>query len=266
MPAGERVVEYWLNVYQGRVGEILIRRLRLTVYRGWSRNGRPGGRAQLIPIMVQEVEPVGGFAGEAFVTPAFHGGTFLTLLAFMLIQDPVLGGAALLMLPIQLTVIPPPLQRRINELNRTRVREVRHLGGLLADHEPPAAGSSDHLRTLFASVRRIQEIRFRIFKNKFLMKSSINFLNNLVPFFFYLIGGYLVIRGQISFGALVAVLAAHKDFSAPLRELLMYYQIAEDVRVRYREMQRFVANVAVQHPSDQGLKPSVGRDALPSAT
>lgn len=39
------------------------------------------------------------------------------------------------------------------------------------------------------------------------MKSSINFLNNLVPFFFYLIGGYLVIEGQISFGALVAVLA-----------------------------------------------------------
>ena len=249
-------IKYWLNVYQGRVGEILIRRLRLMVYRGWSRNGRPGGRAQLIPIIVQEVEPVGGFAGEAFVTPAFHGGTFLTLLAFMLIQDPVLGGAALLMLPIQLTVI-PPLQRRINELNRTRVREVRHLGGLLGDHQPHSGGASAHLQPLFASVRRIQEIRFKIFRNKFLMKSSINFLNNLVPFFFYLIGGYLVIRGQISFGALVAVLAAHKDFSAPLRELLMYYQIAEDVRVRYREMQRFVAGLAVQHSSDQGLPPKL---------
>lgn len=259
-------IKYWLNVYQGRVGEILIRRLRLMVYRGWSRNDRPGGRAQLIPIIVQEVEPVGGFAGEAFVTPAFHGGTFLTLLAFMLIQDPVLGGAALLMLPIQLTVI-PPLQRRINELNRTRVREVRHLGGLLGDHQPPhAGGASAHLQPLFASVRRIQEIRFKIFRNKFLMKSSINFLNNLVPFFFYLIGGYLVIRGQISFGALVAVLAAHKDFSAPLRELLMYYQIAEDVRVRYREMQRFVAGLAVQHSSDHGLKPPIGREALPAVT
>ena len=79
----------------------------------------------------------------------------------------------------------------------------------------------------------------------------------MVPFFFYLIGGYLVIRGQISFGALVAVLAAHKDFSAPLRELLMYYQIAEDVRVRYREMQRFVAGLAVQHSSDQGPPPKL---------
>lgn len=78
-------IKYWLNVYQGRVGELLIRRLRLMVYRGWHSNGRPGGQSQLIPIIVQEVEPVGGFAGEAFVTPLFQGGTFLTLLAFMLI-------------------------------------------------------------------------------------------------------------------------------------------------------------------------------------
>ncbi|HOT82150.1 conserved membrane hypothetical protein [uncultured Defluviicoccus sp.] len=239
-------IKYWLNVYQGRVGELLIRRLRLMVYRGWHSNGRPGGQSQLIPIIVQEVEPVGGFAGEAFVTPLFQGGTFLTLLAFMLIQDPVLGGAALLMLPIQLAVI-PPLQRRINGLNRTRVQEVRRLGGLLGESGHPTPGSVSPLRAMFASVRRIQEIRFGIFKRKYLMKSALNFLNNLVPFFFYLIGGYLVIEGKITFGALVAVLAAHKDFSAPLRELLMYYQVAEDVRVRYREMQRFAAGVTAPH-------------------
>jgi ABC-type multidrug transport system fused ATPase/permease subunit len=251
-------IKYWLNVYQGQVGELLIRPLRLMVYRGWRRNGRPGGQAQLIPIIVQEVEPVGGFAGEAFVTPVFQGGTFLTLLAFMLIQDPVLGGAALLMLPVQLAVI-PPLQRRINELNRTRVREVRRLGSLLGERPPPPRSSSPHLRPMFASIRHLQELRFRIFKKKFLMKSAINFLNNLVPFFFYLIGGYLVIQGEITFGALVAVLAAHKDFSAPLRELLMYYQVTEDVRVRYREMQRFVAGVAVHHLPVSDREPSSER-------
>jgi len=247
-------IKYWLNVYQGRVGELLIRRLRLMVYRGWRRNGRPGGQAQLIPIIVQEVEPVGGFAGEAFVTPVFQGGTFLTLLAFMLLQDPVLGGAALMMLPIQLAVI-PPLQRKINELNRTRVREVRRLGGLIGEAPASPEANSRHLRSMFASIRQLQELRFNIFKKKFLMKSAINFLSNLVPFFFYLIGGYLVIEGKISFGALVAVLAAHKDFSAPLRELLMYYQVTEDVRVRYREMQRFVAGVAVQHPRGSDREP-----------
>jgi ABC-type multidrug transport system fused ATPase/permease subunit len=243
-------IKYWLNVYQGRVGELLIRRLRLMVYRGWRHNGQPGGRSQLIPIIVQEVEPVGGFAGEAFVTPVFQGGTFLTILAFMLVQNPVLGAAALLMLPIQLTVI-PPLQRKINALNRTRVREVRHLGGLIGDAEPHARPSLIDLRLIQSSIRTIQEVRFRIFRNKFMMKSAINFLNNLVPFFFYLIGGYFVIEGKVSFGALVAVLAAHKDFSTPLRELLMYYQVTQDVRVRYREVQRFVAGVLVQRPRQE---------------
>lgn len=244
------LIKYWLNVYQGRVGELLIRRLRLMVYRGWRHNGQPGGRSQLIPIIVQEVEPVGGFAGEAFVTPVFQGGTFLTILAFMLVQNPVLGAAALLMLPIQLTVI-PPLQRKINALNRTRVREVRHLGGLIGDAEPRARAPLIHLRLVQSSILIIQEVRFKIYKNKFLMKSAINFLNNLVPFFFYLIGGYYVIDGTVSFGALVAVLAAHKEFSAPLRDLLMYYQVTQDVRVRYREVQRFVAGVLVRHPHRQ---------------
>jgi ABC-type multidrug transport system fused ATPase/permease subunit len=260
-------VKYWLNVYQGRVGELLIRRLRLAVYRGWRRSGRPGGRAELIPIIVQEVEPVGGFAGEAFVTPAFQGGRFLTLLTFMLIQDPVLGGAALLMLPVQLLVV-PPLQRKVNELNRSRVREVRRLGSLLGEEQNAADAGLTQLRQMILSIRRLQELRFRLFKNKFLMKSSINFLNNLVPFFMYLVGGYLVIKGQLSFGALVAVLAAHKDFADPLRELLLYYQITEDVRVRYREMQRFVAGVTSPHaPISHRGPPLVVQDpAAPAVT
>jgi ABC-type multidrug transport system fused ATPase/permease subunit len=259
-------VKYWLNVYQGRVGELLIRRLRLTVYRGWRRSGRPGGRAELIPIIVQEVEPVGGFAGEAFVTPAFQGGRFLTLLAFMLIQDPILGGAALMMLPFQLLVV-PPLQRKVNELNRSRVREVRRLGSLLGEEQKSVAAGQAPLRQMVLSIRRLQELRFRLFKNKFLMKSSINFLNNLVPFFMYLVGGYLVIKGQLSFGALVAVLAAHKDFADPLRELLLYYQIAEDVRVRYREMQRFVAGVtSPSAPAPDRNPPLVQEPIAPAVT
>ena len=38
-----------------------------------------------------EVEPLGGFIGDAFALPAFQGGTLLTILIFMFVQDPVLG-------------------------------------------------------------------------------------------------------------------------------------------------------------------------------
>jgi ABC-type bacteriocin/lantibiotic exporter with double-glycine peptidase domain len=66
-----------------------------------------------------------------------------------------------------------------------------------------------------------------------------NFLTALTPFLFYSLGGYFVIEGRISLGALVAVLAAHKDFSAPLKELFRYYQTLEDTRIRYQEITMF---------------------------
>jgi ABC-type multidrug transport system ATPase subunit len=43
----------------------------------------------------------------------------------------------------------------------------------------------------------------------------------------------LVIRGSLSFGALVAILAAYKDLASPWKELLGYYQNKEDARVKY---------------------------------
>jgi len=80
-------------------------------------------------------------------------------------------------------------------------------------------GGLDDIRQVGTSLRDIEAIRLEIHRIKFFMKGLNNFLSTLTPFFFYLIGGYLVIEGSLTLGALVAVLAAYKDFSAPLREL-----------------------------------------------
>ena len=56
---------------------------------------------------------------------------------------------------------------------------------------------------------RIYAIRFEIYKRKFAIKGLNNFLSLLTPFFFYSIGGYLVIEGSLTLGALLAVLAAY---------------------------------------------------------
>jgi CRP-like cAMP-binding protein/ABC-type iron transport system FetAB ATPase subunit len=45
-----------------------------------------------------------------------------------------------------------------------------------------------------------------------------------------------VIKGDLSFGSLVAILAAYKDLSAPWKELLGYYQRMEDAKVRYASL------------------------------
>ncbi len=234
-------IKYEINVHKGRVGEALLRRLRLTIYRYWRRDTSERERTQVIPMLVQEVEPVGGFAGDVLVLPLFQGGTFLVILAFMFLQNPVLGAAAVTLLPLQLLLI-PRLQVKINNLTRRRAREMRALGGSIGT-EATSNGPHDasSRRQVTASLRRIEDIRFQIYRKKFWMKGLNNFLTNLAPFFFYTVGGYLVIDGRLTFGALIAVLAAHKDFSSPLKELLKYYQMLEDVRVRFAEVRAFLA-------------------------
>src|SRR3546814_9133384 len=95
------------------------------------------------------------------------------------------------------------------------------------------------------------------------MKGLNNFITQLTPFFFYTVGGYLVIEDRLSFGALVAVLAAHKDFSAPLKELLRYYQTMEDVRVRFDETQQFLLKRTAWH-SSQWHSLSPGKQLAPA--
>ena len=45
-----------------------------------------------------------------------------------------------------------------------------------------------------------------------------------------------MIKGSISFGSLVAVLAAYKDLAGPWKELLDYYQMKEDIRIKYEQV------------------------------
>ncbi len=239
-------VKYLVNIYQGRVAETLNRLMRWQLYRSWRDTGPREDGPALIPVVVQEVEPVGGFAGQALAVPVLQGGTFLTILIFMVMQEPILGAAAVALLPFQLAII-PRLQMRINRLARRRAKEVRTLGCLIA---APDIEYTKGEGAILASLDRIKEIRFQIHRRKFFMKSLNNFISHLTPFLFYAIGGYLVIQGRLTFGALVAVIAAHKDLTPPLKELFAYYQALEDVRVRYEEIRRFLAGMpANEHPS-----------------
>ena len=49
------------------------------------------------------------------------------------------------------------------------------------------------------------------------------------------------------------LIAAHKDFTPPLKELLAYYQSLEDVRVRYEEIRRFLAGVPANDHADLAI-------------
>ena len=234
-------IKFVLNIRKGRVGERMLRRLRLMIFRRWKNGAAGDRRGEVVPLIAQEVEPIGGFASDMLALPVFQGGTFLTILIFMFVQDPYLGAAALTLLPIQLAVI-PRFQRKLNALARLRVREVRNLSGHLGDQAARERRRAGDVAAFGTSVRELEAIRLKIHRVKFLMKGINNFLSALTPFFFYSIGGYLVIEGRLTLGALVAVLAAYKDFSSPLRELFRYYQGMEDVRIRFEEILHFLGD------------------------
>ena len=237
--------KYYLNVYRGLLGERMLRRLRYELYQRVLRFRLPRfkrmSQGEIIPMIVAEVEPLGGFIGDAFAQPAFQGGTLLTYIVFIFIQDPVLGAAAIALYPLQGYLI-PKLQRRVNQLGKQRVRTVRQLsdkiGETVSGVQEIHANDTANLQQaeITRLLGRIFEIRFEIYRRKFFIKFLNNFINQITPFFFYSIGGWLVIRGDLSFGALVAVLAAYKDLASPWKELLTYYQMMEDSRIKYEQV------------------------------
>ncbi|MAA98643.1 MAG: ABC transporter ATP-binding protein [Stappia sp.] len=232
-----------LNVYKGRLGERMLRRLRFELFQRVLRFRLPHFKkvssGEIIPMITSEVEDVGGFIGEAIALPAYQGGMLAVQIGFIFMQDPLLGLAAISSYPMQAYVI-PKLQRRVVLLSRQRVRNVRliadkvgeSIGGISEIHANDASAwhSADLADRLYANYL----IRFKIFNWKYFIKFLNNFMNQLTPFLFYLIGGWLVIEGNLSIGALLAVIAAYKDLAGPWKELLSYYQMVADVDVKYQ--------------------------------
>ena len=235
----------WVNIYRGALGERMLRRIRYQLIERVMRFPLPHFRnvsqGEVVSIVTTETEPLGGFVGEALSLPAFQGGTLLTILAFMFVQDWALGLAAIALYPVQMYAI-PKLQMKINRLGKERVAAVRKLSERVGEmvtgvHEIHANDTSQYELADFSNrLGRIFNIRYTIYRKKFFVKFLNNFLAQLTPFFFFSIGGYLVIQGDLSFGALVATLGAYKDLSAPWKELLAYYQKMEDARIKYQQM------------------------------
>ncbi|MEE8273031.1 MAG: ABC transporter ATP-binding protein, partial [Alphaproteobacteria bacterium] len=237
--------KYFINVYRGQLGERMLRRLRYELYSRVLRFRLPRfkrmSQGEIIPMITGEVEPLGGFIGDAFSLPAFQGGTLVVYLAFIFVQSPILGAAAISLYPLQAYLI-PKLQKRVNQLGKMRVQNVRRLSDRIGEtvggtQEIHAHDTVNLQRADFAHrLGIIYTIRYDIYRRKFFIKFLNNFINQLIPFFFYSIGGFLVVVEGLTFGALVAVLAAYKDLSSPWRELLNYYQRVEDSRIKYGQV------------------------------
>lgn len=238
-------IKYAINVYRGVLGERLLRRFRYELYERILMFPPPYfkrvSQSELIPMITAETEPLAEFIGESYTLPLFQGGMLITYVMFIFQQDPYLGLASIALYPFQLYVI-PKLQKKVNQLSKERVRTVRMLSGRIGEsvsgiNEIHANDTSHYERAHISHhLGIIYRIRYAIYRRKFFIKFLNNFIAQLTPFFFYSVGGYFVLRGDLTIGSMVAVLVAYKDLAGPWKELLSYYQRKEDMKVKYTEV------------------------------
>ena len=235
----------YINTYKGKLGERLLRRVRFElidrVLRFPPSIFKRVKSAEIAGMVKDEVEPIGGFSGDAFVTPALLGGQALTALVFILVQSVSLGLIALALVAVQAFII-PKLRRRLLVLGRERQLTARQLAGRVSEIVDGIGVVHSYDTSNFeradvtARLGRIFKIRYDIYQWKFMVKFLNNLLASFTPFFFYIVGGYLAIQGRIDIGQLVAVIAAYKDLPGPLKELIDWDQARQDTQIKYTQV------------------------------
>jgi putative ABC transport system ATP-binding protein len=161
--------------------------------------------------------------------PIFQGGMLLVIFGFLLLQNPLMAFAAVALYPIQFYFV-PRMQAKVRALGRERIKNQRRLSDRIGE----SISGVTELHTHDVSNRMLAEftgrlsisywIRVEIYQRKFMIKFLNNFIQQLGPFFFYAIGGYLTIRGEMDVGTVVAAVNAHKEMASPWKELLNHYQ------------------------------------------
>ena len=271
------ILKMRINTCKGIIGERMVRRLRYQLLARLLSSPpsqfKQVSQGEIIATVTSETEPLAGFIGDSLAQPLFQGGTMLTILFFMFMQNPVLGFVGVSMIPLQIYII-PKMQKRLNRLKIERVQQVRLLATQIGEsvdgsREILVYGTQNyHLAQFSKTLGLLFKIRLKIFKQKFLMKFINNLLNKLPPILFYVVGGVLVINGELTIGALVAILTAYKDLVPPWKELLEYYQQYQDVKVRYRKiLENFISSRVIRHvefdlDEDSNIENSLKIDSL----
>ncbi len=265
--------KFYINTYKGRLGERMLRRLRFElvdrVLRFPSNHFRRVKASEIASMVKDEVEPFGEFIGDAFVKPVFLGGQALIAFVFILLQNIWLGLLAVGIIFFQMILI-PILRKRVLELGRMRQLTARQLSGRIGEVVDGITAvhvndTSNFERAEISSrLGRIFDIRYELYQRKFFVKFINNFLAQLTPFLFYVIGGYFAIRGTLDIGQLVAVIAAYKELPSPINGLIAWDQKRVDINIKYAQIvEQFNTDEALdaqlQKPTTEEIPPLKGK-------
>ncbi|AGW13052.1 ABC transporter ATP-binding protein/permease [Megalodesulfovibrio gigas] len=258
-------LKYVITLLQTSIGERALQKMRqqlfehiLTLPLSFFRKTSAG---TVIASLVQELTAAGEFVGAAIAIPVTNILTLVSFAAYMFYLSPTMAAISLALYPVLIFLL-PPLQRRTNNWNKARVESTRVLSNKISEsiggiHEIHGNGSF-HIESR-KYFRYLQDL-YRIRITWTLYRQGVKVLNNLFqstgPFLLFLVGGWLAINGRFDLGALVAFLSAYEKIYDPWKELMDFYQVYQDAKIRYaKTMEAFdVEPEFILQPADARAK------------
>lgn len=224
----QQIVKFVYNVLRGRIAEHLCRTIRDRLIEAPMEEDIDDGT--VVSMLTGEVEPVGGFGGDAYAQIVTEGGVLITIFAYMLYTEFWLAVIALVaFLPQALAT--PLVQDRINAQSSKRIAEIRSIGSDVLDAK---GGDTESEKRALKRTGTIFDIRMLIFRLKFGLKALLNLLDHMADLAVLGAGGYMVIQGETQVGVVVAFLSGLSQLRSPWRTLVSYFRVSSDAQLRFK--------------------------------
>ncbi len=241
-----------INYLQTIIGEKAMVAMRRELYKhiltlplAFFRKTHPG---MVVSSLVTELSTAGSFAGMAIAVPLTNILTLLAMAGYLLWLNTKLALATLGIYPIIVFLL-PYLQKKANSANTVRVDLSRKVASQITEsitgiQEVQVHGAYSRENSKFGELAELlRKVRIRWTFLRFGIKTTNNFFVSLGPFIVFMFGGYLILRGELELGAMVAFLSAQEKLYDPWKELIDYYQVYQDAKIRYeRTMEHFAAS------------------------
>jgi ABC-type bacteriocin/lantibiotic exporter with double-glycine peptidase domain len=228
----EQSLKLALNVYRGWVAEASVRTLRTTAgdTAEAANQVTAADTGVEIAVILEEVEPIGGFTGISVSEPLLQGGILVSVLSYMLYLD---LGLTLLVLAFFLPqlVFVPLFQAAINRRAQSRILTKRGLSGEIVR----AAGRSNgKWEWATAPIARVFVLNMGIYKLKYTMNLLMNVMHHSAVAVALGVGGWLALEGRIEVGTVVAIVGGIAKLNDPWGDLVNWARELSVVEVKYR--------------------------------
>ena len=228
----EQSLKLALNVYRGWVAEASVRSLRITAgdTAEAARETTAADAGVEIAVILEEVEPIGGFTGISVSEPLLQGGILVSVLGYMLYLDLGLTLLVLVFFLPQLVFV-PLIQAAINRRAQARILTKRGLSG---DIVKAAGGANGSWEWATAPIAHVFALNMGIYKLKYTMNLLMNVMHHSVVAVAFGVGGWLALEGRIEVGTVVAIVGGIAKLNDPWGDLVNWGRELSVVEVKYR--------------------------------